>query len=92
MIGTGAAVNGAHDMGGMHGFGPVVPEADEPCFHAEWERRVFALVIALGAAGAGTSTRARFAREDRPPAEYLGMHLLRDLAGGARAAARRARP
>ena len=35
MIGTGAArpvaaVNGAHDMGGMHGFGPVAPEADEP--------------------------------------------------------------
>ena len=45
------AVNGAHDMGGAHGFGPVVAEVDEPPFHADWERRVFALMIALGAAG-----------------------------------------
>ena len=53
MIGTGSrrAVNGAHDMGGAHGFGPVVAEADEPAFHADWERRVFALTIAMGAAG-----------------------------------------
>jgi nitrile hydratase subunit beta len=34
-------MNGAHDMGGGHGFGPVVPEVREPTFHAEWERRVF---------------------------------------------------
>jgi nitrile hydratase subunit beta len=27
-------------MGGMHGFGPVKPEANEPLFHAEWEARV----------------------------------------------------
>jgi nitrile hydratase subunit beta len=65
-------VNGAHDMGGVHGFGPVVAEADEPRFHAEWERRVFALVIALGAGGEWNIDASRFAREDRPPAEYLG--------------------
>ena len=23
-------MNGAHDLGGMHGFGPVVAEPDEP--------------------------------------------------------------
>ena len=66
-------MNGAHDMGGVHGFGPVVPEADEPWFHAEWERRVFALVLALGAGGRWNLDASRFAREDRPPAEYLGM-------------------
>ena len=43
-------MNGAHDMGGMHGFGPVVAERNEPVFHAEWEKRVFALT--LGFAGA----------------------------------------
>ncbi len=32
-------MNGAHDMGGMDGFGPVERETDEPIFHAEWERR-----------------------------------------------------
>ena len=26
--------NSIHDMGGMHGFGPVEPEPDEPPFHA----------------------------------------------------------
>jgi hypothetical protein len=67
-------MNGAHDMGGMHHFGPVVAEVGEPSFHAEWERRVFAMVIALGGGGGKWNIDAgRFAREDRPPAEYLGM-------------------
>ena len=66
-------MNGAHDMGGVHGFGPVVAEADEPPFHAEWERRVFAMTIALGAGGAWNIDMSRSAREDRPPQEYLGM-------------------
>jgi nitrile hydratase len=64
-------MNGAHDMGGVHGFGPVVPEADEPTFHAEWEGRVFALAIASGGAGKWNIDMARFARENRPPADYL---------------------
>jgi nitrile hydratase beta subunit len=64
-------VNGAHDMGGVHGFGPVTPEPDEPVFHADWERRVFALTIALGASGEWNIDASRSAREDRPPAEYL---------------------
>ena len=37
-------MNGIHDMGGMHGFGPVVVEKNEPLFHAPWEARVRALV------------------------------------------------
>ena len=36
-------MNGLHDMGGMDGFGPIPIEEDEPVFHAEWEKRVFAL-------------------------------------------------
>src|SRR5687767_1912563 len=36
-IPTGDAMNGVHDMGGMHGFGPVVREENEPLFHGEWE-------------------------------------------------------
>jgi nitrile hydratase subunit beta len=65
-------VNGAHDMGGVHGFGPVVAEADEPIFHGEWEQRVLALVLACGAGGRWNIDMSRFARENRPPAEYLG--------------------
>ena len=64
-------MNGAHDMGGVHGFGAVVPEPDEPVFHADWERRVLALTLAMGATGEWTLDAARFARENRAPAEYL---------------------
>ena len=64
-------MNGAHDMGGVHGFGPVIPEADEPTFHAEWERRIFAVALAAGRAGQWNLDMGRFARENRPPADYL---------------------
>ena len=64
-------MNGAHDMGGMHGFGPVVAEQDEPVFHAEWERRVFALTMATGFLGHWNIDMSRFYRENRPPADYL---------------------
>ena len=36
-------MDGIHDLGGMQGFGPIDIEADEPIFHHDWERRVFAL-------------------------------------------------
>jgi nitrile hydratase beta subunit len=64
-------MNGAHDMGGVHGFGPVIPEANEPTFHAEWEGRVFALTLASGRAGQWNIDMGRFARENRSPADYL---------------------
>lgn len=40
-------MNGIHDMGGMHGFGPVMPEENEPVFHEPWEGRVFGLRVHL---------------------------------------------
>jgi len=64
-------VNGVHDMGGQHGFGPVTPEPDEPVFHADWERRAFALTLAMGATGTWNLDGARFARESLPPVTYL---------------------
>jgi nitrile hydratase len=60
-------------MGGVHGFGAVEVEPDEPVFHAEWERRVFALTRAMGATGEWNLDEVRFAREDRQPLEYLSM-------------------
>ena len=36
-------MNGVHDMGGMHGFGPVVREENEPVFHEAWEGRLYAM-------------------------------------------------
>ena len=64
-------MNGPHDLGGAHGFGPVAPEPHEPRFHAEWERRVLALTLAMGNTGAWNIDMTRHARERIPPAEYL---------------------
>lgn len=36
-------MDGVHDMGGMHGFGKIPYEKDEPAFHHDWERRVWGL-------------------------------------------------
>ncbi len=38
-------MNGGHDVGGMHGLGPIIRETNEPIFHTEWERRVFGLQL-----------------------------------------------
>jgi nitrile hydratase beta subunit len=66
-------MNGVHDMGGMHGMGPIEAEKNEPVFHAAWEARVFALNRALGAWGKWNLDAARHSRELIPPAEYLRM-------------------
>ena len=64
-------MNGIHDLGGMHGFGPVEIEPDEPVFHAEWERRVFALRMAMDVRGRWNIDMSRHVIEQMPPAEYL---------------------
>jgi len=64
-------MNGAQDLGGMMGFGPIQIEQDEPWFHAEWERRAFGLTLAMGATGSWNIDMSRHARESLPPAEYL---------------------
>jgi nitrile hydratase beta subunit len=65
-------MDGAHDMGGVPWSGPVRPEPDEPVFHAEWERRAFAITMAMARPGGWNIDMSRFARENRPPADYLG--------------------
>src|SRR3954468_5932781 len=64
-------MNGAHDMGGMHGFGPVVREENEPVFHADWERTVCAMNRAIRARGLINIDESRHGIERMPPAEYL---------------------
>jgi len=64
-------VNGVHDMGGMHGLGPLVAEPDEPPFHHAWEARAHAMTIA-------SPTRSnidagRHQRELIPGPEHLAM-------------------
>ena len=66
-------MNGGHDLGGVQCLGPVVPEANEPVFHAEWERRCFAVTLAIESIGLWNLDMSRFACENRHPAEYLTM-------------------
>jgi nitrile hydratase beta subunit len=62
-------VNGIHDMGGMQDMGPILRERDEPLFHAEWERRVYAL---CAAADIDWPVMRRHI-ELIPPADYLRL-------------------
>src|SRR5690349_11353404 len=64
-------MNGAQDLGGMMGFGPISPEKNEPIFHAPWEERALALTLAMGATGTWPLDAGRYARETLPPPEYL---------------------
>ena len=64
-------MNGVHDLGGMHGFGPVEPEPNEPVFHHDWERRTFALAHSVMGARLANVDEFRRTIERMPPAHYL---------------------
>ncbi|PHK92910.1 nitrile hydratase subunit beta [Pseudoroseomonas rhizosphaerae] len=64
-------MNGAQDLGGMMGFGPVRPEPEAVRFHAGWEKRALAVTLAAGALGQWNIDASRHARESLPPGEYL---------------------
>lgn len=66
-------MNGIHDMGGMHGMGPIEYQKDEPVFHHDWEARTYALSLALRLGGQFNLDAARNAIEQLPPADYLRM-------------------
>ena len=66
-------MNGVHDMGGLHGLGPIEAPADEPLFHAAWEARVLAMTLAVGAWGRWNIDASRHARESIPGPTYLAM-------------------
>lgn len=64
-------MNGGQDLGGKHGLGPINPEKNEPVFHAEWEKRAFAITLAMGGPGEWNIDAGRHARENRNPADYI---------------------
>ena len=64
-------MNGIHDMGGMHGFGRVVREENEPVFHADWEKTVVAMSRVAGALGITNIDESRYGIEQMEPAKYL---------------------
>jgi len=66
-------MNGVHDMGGMHGLGPIQYEKDEPVFHSRWEALAFALNMATRAARKWNIDAGRHEIELIPAADYLRM-------------------
>jgi nitrile hydratase len=56
-------------MGGMHGFGAVPVEENEPLYHEAWEGRVAAIARLL--MRNSTVDHFRHTIEQMPPAEYL---------------------
>jgi nitrile hydratase subunit beta len=64
-------MNGVHDLGGTDGFGPLVIEADEPAFHAEWEKAVFAMLFTTMVTGHQNVYQFLSYMEEMHPVEYL---------------------
>jgi len=62
--------DGIHDMGGMHGFGPVVVPGADAAYHERWEPRIWALSLLIGIEKLGRGSR-RAIREEMAPTEYL---------------------
>lgn len=76
-------MDGIHDLGGKHGFGPVRVEEDEPVFHSRWEAAVFAMSGAGPKADAWNNTdRFRHAIERIDPVAYLSHGYYGRWLGG----------
>ena len=75
-------MEGAHDLGGLDGFGPVVTADAELTHHEAWELRA----QALGIIGVRGSMRPWIERLDPPT--YLDLVVLRPLVAGRRGGGR----
>jgi nitrile hydratase beta subunit len=64
-------VNGLHDLGGMHGFGPVVTPDGDQIFRERWERRIAGILNLVAFAGVCGSDQFRRAGETMTPEAYL---------------------
>jgi len=66
-------VNGIHDLGGMHGFGRIEVERDEPVFHDRWEQRVLGMVYQMLGFGWVNIDTFRHGIERTDPVDYLTL-------------------
>lgn len=64
-------MNGAHDLGGAHGFGPVSRTEPGTPFEQAWEGRVFALLVIATGQGLTTASENRHAVERMGNVAYL---------------------
>ena len=59
-----------HYLGGLEGLGPI--DFEKRVFVQDWEKRIFGMLLALGAQGIYTFDEMRHAIERMSPAHYLG--------------------
>ena len=64
-------MNSIHDLGGMHGFGAIDAERNEPPFHEIWEGRAGGLLEVMTFPAGFTVDRFRYLRETLRPDLYL---------------------
>jgi hypothetical protein len=64
-------MNGIHDVGGMHGLGPIPIDPKEAVFRAPWERDVFSVIGLYFAGGLCPLDEFRHSIETMDAAEYL---------------------
>jgi nitrile hydratase len=77
-------VDGIHDLGGMHGFGPIeldpedqaVNRTGQPHFHQAWEGRVAGMMLPLLIQGWFNIDAFRHGIERLGPAFYLQSHYF----------------
>lgn len=76
-------MDGIHDLGGKHGYGPIEREENEPVFHERWEAAVFAMSGVGPVAGAWNNIdRFRHAVERIDPVAYLSHGYYGRWLGG----------
>ncbi|MYB87959.1 MAG: nitrile hydratase subunit beta, partial [Acidimicrobiaceae bacterium] len=64
-------MDGIHDMGGMHGWGTVAIDPDEPVFRESWHGRAFAMgAMSMGLSGTNLDA-FRHGLERLHPYDYL---------------------
>lgn len=77
-------MDGIHDLGGKHGFGPIEYESGEPVFHEDWQATAFALMLApVGVLNNHTPDEYRHSVERMVPRHYLSVHYYERVLTGA---------
>lgn len=64
-------MNGIHDMGGLHGFGKVEVDDNEPVFKTEWESRIFCMVQVIDTKEIWNLDEHRHEIELMAPEDYI---------------------
>jgi len=66
-------MDGVHDMGGMHGFGPLPQERDNRPFHADWEASGYVFALLASQKKLFSFDGGRHAIERIPVRDYMNM-------------------